>query len=811
MAETSKAARGANRDAAVWAALGAAAVALTVWLLPRLHPALPGDWTVNRREAREIALERLRGLGDSVADPYVVTTLVVQSVLEERLRGAEVAGEAGPDVWDSRLAREVFAWQVAVYPPGALPNGWTYRARIGPTGETTGLRLQVEREKGEGSLDPEAARRDADEFLAGQGIDLSAYGEPEVRREDLGHRTDTTVRYRDRERALGDEVAYGLEVTFAGDRLAGFNSWLDDPEARAVQDARQSAALLSNLRFMVNYLIFPIVAFFFLRRYHAGEVGVRRAVQLFLAVFVCGALLMAMSARGATETFNFGLLSRAQVTWAWGLQLVILFFAALAAITALSWSVGEALCRERWGGKLAAFDALFLGRWANATFARSALRGLAAGAVLVAGSLLLARLVEPQGAMLSVAYLLGPWWESAPWPGIALVLFAVPIALHSELFGRLLLVPAAVRGLGRWLGLVLVVALTAILHGPDLAVLPAGWDLAFGAVTSAFLVALFLRYDLLTTVLATTTALVLPRALPLLAAADPMLQLQGGLALLVIALPALVTVRHLAGGEELVYRYEDVPPHVRRIAERERQRVELETARRIQSSILPELPPSLHGVEIAHSYLPATEVGGDFYDVLALEDGRLALAVGDVAGHGVSSGLVMSMARSALAVQVTFDPEVESVFRTMNRMVYQTARKRLLTTLSYALLDPKRRELRFGSAGHLFPYRIGAGGHVQPLESVAYPLGVRNPLAVRVEVLPLEAGDTLFFYSDGVVEARREGSEELYGFDRLEDSLRRHASGGPTALRDGVLADLEKFTRGAPREDDQTILAVRLP
>ena len=69
----------------------------------------------------------------------------------------------------------------------------------------------------------------------------------------------------------------------------------------------------------------------------------------------------------------------------------------------------------------------------------------------------------------------------------------------------------------------------------------------------------------------------------------------------------------------------------------------------------------------------------------------VALAVGDVAGHGVSSGLVMSMVRSALAVQVTFDPQVESVFHTLNRMVYQSARRRMLTTLTYALLDPRPR------------------------------------------------------------------------------------------------------------------------
>ena len=161
----------------------------------------------------------------------------------------------------------------------------------------------------------------------------------------------------------------------------------------------------------------------------------------------------------------------------------------------------------------------------------------------------------------------------------------------------------------------------------------------------------------------------------------------------------------------------------------------------------------MNGVEIAHLYLPATEVGGDFYDVLALEDGRLALAVGDVAGHGVSSGLVMSMARSALAVQTTFDPDVVAVFRTLNRVVFQSARKRLLTTLCYALLDPRRRELRYASAGHLFPYRVTPGGKVDSLESVSYPLGVRDAIDIVPRAARLEPGDLLLLFSDGLVGA----------------------------------------------------------
>ncbi|HEY0554376.1 MAG TPA: PP2C family protein-serine/threonine phosphatase, partial [Thermoanaerobaculia bacterium] len=227
--------------------------------------------------------------------------------------------------------------------------------------------------------------------------------------------------------------------------------------------------------------------------------------------------------------------------------------------------------------------------------------------------------------------------------------------------------------------------------------------------------------------------------------------------------------------------------------------------------ILPDLPPRLAGVDIAHAYLPASEVGGDFYDVLALEDGRLAVAVGDVAGHGVSSGLIMSMAKSALAVQVTFDPEVAAVFQTLNRTVFQTARKRLLTTLVYAVIDPRRLEMVYASAGHLHPYRITATGRVEMMESIAYPLGVRGKLLIDPHTARLAPGDTLFLFSDGVVEARREGSEDMFGFERLEASLAQHAGRGVEGLRDGVLADVTRFTANAPREDDQTLLVLRLP
>jgi serine phosphatase RsbU (regulator of sigma subunit) len=151
-------------------------------------------------------------------------------------------------------------------------------------------------------------------------------------------------------------------------------------------------------------------------------------------------------------------------------------------------------------------------------------------------------------------------------------------------------------------------------------------------------------------------------------------------------------------------------------------------------------------------------------------------------------------------------------------VIYGAARRRLLTTLCYAVIDTRRGVLSMASAGHLYPYRVAADGHLDVLESTAYPLGVRETLSLETREVVLEPGDCLFFASDGLVEFRRLGGEEPFGFERLERSLARAGGRGAAALRDAVLHDLERFigsgTRvdleSCAREDDLTILVVQL-
>lgn len=805
---------GPGKELVAWMLAGAIGLAALLWAFPLVFPFYPEEWTINREEAKAIALEGFTDLGEPVENGFVAVTLSQSTTLENRLlRALDTAGAAEEvsRLRDSLVARQVFDWQVRVYPPGARPWEWAYRARISAAGETMDLKLRIAEEEPGGELDVETARRRADAFLLAQGFDLADFGEPEVRQRDLRARRDSTVRYPALEAVLGPEVPYGFEVSFAGERLAGYELWYDVPDVNQIQASFQGVNLLAQGRIMTPFLLIPFVGLLFLRRYHAGEVGVRRSMQVFALVFTSGLLLLALAGAGPTEGVNFGVLSRLQVAWAWSLQILIFWISAMAATAALSWSVGEALAREQWPQKLAAFDAVFRRQLGNATVARSSLVGFTAGLAIAGGLMLLLLVLPRELSKPMISFLLGPWWESARWPGLALLAFTLCYVMFTELFARLFLVGFAVRRVGTWGSVALVALVSGVLFWPVVSGGTVASSIAFGVVGAAALVALFLRYDLWTVVLAALTATVAVPATAFLLSDDPFLRFQGVLPLFVAALPMLAGLKDVFGGAELAYRWEDVPPHVRKIAERERQRVELETARRIQSSILPELPPQLNGVQISHAYLPASEVGGDFYDVLALEDGRLAMAVGDVAGHGVSSGLVMSMAKSALAVQVTFDPEVAQVFRTLNRTVFQTARKRLLATLCYAVLDPARRELLYASAGHLFPYRIDTAGRVDALESIAYPLGVRNDLEVLSQKAQLAAGDTLFLFSDGIVEARRAGGDDQFGFDRLEEVLSGTTGLSVEGVRDAVLAAVEDFAGTGPQEDDWTVLVLRLP
>ncbi len=240
-----------------------------------------------------------------------------------------------------------------------------------------------------------------------------------------------------------------------------------------------------------------------------------------------------------------------------------------------------------------------------------------------------------------------------------------------------------------------------------------------------------------------------------------------------------------------------------------RMRQELDTAREIQLAMLPEGCPPQGWLDICSLSCPATEVGGDYYDYFPLEGGRLAVVVGDVAGHGMASGLLLAGLRSCLTLLAQDLDRPLAVLAKLNQMVQQTTRTRRLVTLAIVVLDPVRRIATVANAGHPPVLWSNAAG-VLEIALPSLPLGTQLDPRFGLRELALETGDLLLLHSDGLYEGE-DPYGDPYGLDRLAASLARvPRDSEATAARDALLADFRAFQGGAQQRDDLTFVVVKV-
>jgi serine phosphatase RsbU (regulator of sigma subunit) len=235
---------------------------------------------------------------------------------------------------------------------------------------------------------------------------------------------------------------------------------------------------------------------------------------------------------------------------------------------------------------------------------------------------------------------------------------------------------------------------------------------------------------------------------------------------------------------------------------------ELRMARDIQQALLPKDSPRLDSWKISHRYLPAREVGGDFYDFLELPGGRLGLVVGDATGHGMPAALVMATARSMLrAVAQASDSPGEVLRRTNDPLVVDIP-PNMFVTCFYGILDPSSGRLLYANAGHDPPYLRRGGGDAEELRARGMPLGLMPGMSYEEKEILLEPGNSALLYSDGLVEAHDAGGE-MFGFPRLRALVAEHGD-EEKSLVDSLLEELYSFTEeGWEQEDDITLLMLQ--
>ena len=253
-------------------------------------------------------------------------------------------------------------------------------------------------------------------------------------------------------------------------------------------------------------------------------------------------------------------------------------------------------------------------------------------------------------------------------------------------------------------------------------------------------------------------------------------------------------------------------------AEHERLQRELEIARGVQQALFPAQLPQVAGWEIAALCRPHRETSGDFYQLLALDEGQLGVVVGDVSGKSIPAAMLMVAAHSAIGAEANDHASPGQVLNEANAVLCRNIPRGMFVAASYARLDAASGEIRWANAGQLYPLLVHRPHPIEAQEDLLYletsgmavPLGMHPAASYDDQRLKLVPGDTVVFYTDGVVEAMNP-ARELYGFERLEGLVRSlPPDTGPQALIEAVLADVSAFIGSAELHDDLTLVVVKL-
>jgi len=239
---------------------------------------------------------------------------------------------------------------------------------------------------------------------------------------------------------------------------------------------------------------------------------------------------------------------------------------------------------------------------------------------------------------------------------------------------------------------------------------------------------------------------------------------------------------------------------------------ELEVARRIQQSIVPQtFPPFPERKEfdIYGEMITAKDVGGDFYDFFFIDEQRLGFAIGDVSGKGVPAALFMAVSRTLLKSTALGGMTPGDCLEMVNRVLHLESVSAMFVTIFYGILDTGTGEVEYSNGGHNPPYILHGDGRVESTETTGgLVLGALRNSKYKTKKITLRPGDGLFLYTDGVNEAMNLVEEE-FTEARLQNSLERAHGSALTEIVQGVVREVKEFAAGASQADDITILALK--
>jgi phosphoserine phosphatase RsbU/P len=232
-------------------------------------------------------------------------------------------------------------------------------------------------------------------------------------------------------------------------------------------------------------------------------------------------------------------------------------------------------------------------------------------------------------------------------------------------------------------------------------------------------------------------------------------------------------------------------------------------AQRIQARLLPSRLPALRGLDLAAHYSPFRQVGGDYYDAVALDDARVLVTVADVSGKGTAAALLTANVQALLHFSRERETRLDVIADAINRHLVRHTESSRFVTMVIAVVDLREGRLSYVNAGHNPPIGIDGEGRPLRLDATGLPLGMMDGRPYTTGEVELTPGTRFLFYTDGLTE-QRNGRDEMFGDDRALAALRSTARGTASDLIAATVDAVTRFARGADAEDDMTLLALRV-
>ncbi len=253
---------------------------------------------------------------------------------------------------------------------------------------------------------------------------------------------------------------------------------------------------------------------------------------------------------------------------------------------------------------------------------------------------------------------------------------------------------------------------------------------------------------------------------------------------------------------------------LRVVGEETKKRARLETevavARRIQQSLQPSTAFKTEWCEAAGTTVPATEVGGDYFDMIKISADKAVIVIADVSGHGVGAGILSAMTKSALRAELHHTTVPSELLFNLNNAVYQVTDKKMFVSFAYLLLDKRTKTAHIATAGHPPIFLVQkSDGAIKEIRTPNLALAVQASTQYTEQAVHFNDGDVLILYTDGITEAMNDKGEQ-FGAERLKELISDTERGSSDALSNSIMASVRTFTVNKEFADDATIVVVRV-